>query len=154
MEGRLVPYVHYVPLHDPSEVDATLSWLREHDDEARRITERAAEYMRRKFGWQMEREEAGPGGTNGSMSSSLSSTLQHASVRCPSPKGEGLSRTYKRLGCVVTPSIAHALLKRASSAWDEFATLPIADGDGDHMEQMNAALKRWGSVALSRMPDV
>lgn len=45
MEGLLMPYVHYVPLDDPRNVDEVLAWMRQHDRECRRIVRNANEWM-------------------------------------------------------------------------------------------------------------
>ena len=39
---ELIPWEHYVPVaHDLSDLLEKIDWLREHDDEARRISEKA-----------------------------------------------------------------------------------------------------------------
>lgn len=47
MEGLLKPYVHFVPLDDPRDVDAVLAWMRTHDTECRAIVRRANEWIRK-----------------------------------------------------------------------------------------------------------
>jgi hypothetical protein len=46
MEEYLEPWVHYVPLRaDLTDVAAKVQWMRDHDDDAKRIAERASLYM-------------------------------------------------------------------------------------------------------------
>uniref|UniRef100_A0A7S1ZUA9 Glycosyl transferase CAP10 domain-containing protein n=1 Tax=Trieres chinensis TaxID=1514140 RepID=A0A7S1ZUA9_TRICV len=41
MEELLVPWVHYVPLEDIGKIDERVKWVRDHDEESKRIAERA-----------------------------------------------------------------------------------------------------------------
>ncbi len=45
MEGLLRPWVHYVPVYTPDDLDAKLTWAREHDDWARGIVANATAHM-------------------------------------------------------------------------------------------------------------
>mgnify|MGYP003706294547 FL=1 len=45
MEGLLLPWVHYVPVGGPDLVEERLSWLRTHDEDAKRIVSAANEWM-------------------------------------------------------------------------------------------------------------
>ena len=46
MEGRLRPFIHYVPLDDPHDVDNLMLWLETHDELCRQIVKNANEYMK------------------------------------------------------------------------------------------------------------
>lgn len=45
MEGSLTPWVHFVPVDDPSHLTDRLLWLRRNADEAKRIVARANQWM-------------------------------------------------------------------------------------------------------------
>ena len=45
MEGRLQPWVHYVPLDGPEDVDAKLRWCRENQPAAQAIVSNATQFM-------------------------------------------------------------------------------------------------------------
>ncbi len=41
MEGLLVPYKHYVPIHSPHKMSSVLAWMRSNDDKCREIAKNA-----------------------------------------------------------------------------------------------------------------
>eukprot|EP01090_Pellita_catalonica_P022682 TRINITY_DN8909_c0_g1_i2.p1 TRINITY_DN8909_c0_g1~~TRINITY_DN8909_c0_g1_i2.p1 ORF type:complete len:391 (-),score=61.40 TRINITY_DN8909_c0_g1_i2:26-1162(-) len=45
MEGRLEPWVHFVPLDNPAEIDNVTKWLKENDGKAKAIAQKASEFM-------------------------------------------------------------------------------------------------------------
>ena len=47
MEGLLLPWVHYVPLYRPEDLESTLRWLDSHESACLRIIANAREWMRR-----------------------------------------------------------------------------------------------------------
>jgi hypothetical protein len=44
-EGRLLPFVHYVPLNRPSDINRTLNWMRSHDKECQLIVKNANSFF-------------------------------------------------------------------------------------------------------------
>ena len=50
MEGMLVPWVHYVPLDKPSQVDERLAWLESHERECLQIVANANAWIRAVLG--------------------------------------------------------------------------------------------------------
>ena len=47
IEGLLQPWVHYVPLNSPSDLNVTLAWLDGHEETCLTIISNANEWMRR-----------------------------------------------------------------------------------------------------------
>jgi hypothetical protein len=46
MEGLLKPYVHYVPIDNPRDMNKTITWMRENDEACRRIVRNANAWIR------------------------------------------------------------------------------------------------------------
>ena len=46
LEGLLVPYVHYVPLDDPRDVDTTVAWMKANDRACQKISANAGAWLR------------------------------------------------------------------------------------------------------------
>ena len=45
MEGKLEPWVHFVPLDGPDDVERKLQWCREHQGEAKAIVANSTAFM-------------------------------------------------------------------------------------------------------------
>ena len=56
MEGRLVPWCHFVPLDSPQDVDAKLRWCRDNPEHVQAIVANATAFMKQFAHEEDERE--------------------------------------------------------------------------------------------------
>lgn len=133
----LQPYVHYVPLQRPEEIDETLAWLRAHDDEARRIAGRAAEWMRT-VGGRADAQAPECADDRAASTKRGADALQpRAAQSAPGP--------YAQLRCVIAPQVARDILLTAASAWAEFSDASKASTKADGDEH-GANDPRWEHI--------
>jgi hypothetical protein len=117
-EGLLQPWVHYVPLHRPSDVDTALAWLRAHPAATQMIIRRANAFVHR---LRHEHRCSPPDRSNReAVESSRESSAWTWSEARDGPRDEAEERR-RIIECLMRPRQARAILERASEAWRTFS---------------------------------
>lgn len=105
LEGKLQPYVHYVPLRSPSHINETLKWLLEHDAEAKSIVANANAFVRSRL-WRHPCPRA-----------SLDDGQPRRQQLTLAISADTEAERRAILECLLEPSRARALIMHAASAW-------------------------------------
>ena len=113
LEGRLQPWVHYVPLESPDAIDARIRWLREHDGtRVQRIIHNANEFIKR-----LRRQQpcelppargAGP----------PDQSWEWSELR-DGPRTEALEMR-RTIACIMDPRLTRALIEQAAARLADF----------------------------------
>ncbi len=137
LEGRLKPWVHYVPLESPDAIDVTIRWLREHDGtRVQRIIQNANEFIK-KLRRQQPCELPPARGAGPPDQSWEWSELRDG----PRREAEEMRRT---IACIMDPTLTRALIEHAAARLADFEA---GRGElGARRDAILAEAARWHDV--------